>query len=73
MIGACCDGATSLVLAGYGEITYPPVGGFVIFPAWAFHCSGGRRAMARTNMKMIKNAFFFADKVQDGGRTDDEQ
>ena len=41
----CSVGDTSMTVAGLPEITYPGVGGFVEFPAWALHTAAAGAAI----------------------------
>ena len=52
----CSPGQTSMAVAGYGEVEYPGVGGFVLFPAWALHRT---RWVKPTGASMWKIAGFF--------------
>ena len=57
VIWQCSNGRASVKVAGFGELTYPGVGGVVTFPAWALHRSG--IVDPETPERMWKLAFFF--------------
>ena len=49
----CSVGDTSMTVAGLPEITYPGVGGFVEFPAWALHRSSRRGDPGAAMWKLV--------------------
>jgi hypothetical protein len=52
----CSEGATSMAVAGVGEVAYAGVGGVVRFPAWALHRT---MLVASSSAPMWKIAAFF--------------
>ena len=63
VIWQCSNGRASVKVAGFGELTYPGVGGVVTFPAWALHRSG--IVDPETPERMWKLAFFFEPSLDD--------